>query len=52
MIVLQFTVEIQGLQEKGTDGRPLAKAVTFHFPEYAYKETSKNVGHFILIFSI
>ncbi|XP_013114882.1 uncharacterized protein LOC106092549 [Stomoxys calcitrans] len=29
-------------QEKGSDGRPLAKAATFHFPEYAYKETSKN----------
>ncbi|XP_061390411.1 uncharacterized protein LOC133325703 [Musca vetustissima] len=29
-------------QELGSDGRPLAKAATFHFPEYAYKETSKN----------
>lgn len=30
--------------ELGSDGRPLAKAATFHFPEYAYKETSKNVS--------
>ncbi|EDW71747.1 uncharacterized protein Dwil_GK22660 [Drosophila willistoni] len=24
------------------DGKTLPKAATFHFPEYAYKETSKN----------
>ncbi|XP_073838209.1 uncharacterized protein [Musca autumnalis] len=29
-------------KETGSDGRPLVKAATFHFPEYAYKETSKN----------
>lgn len=45
-ILGQFLSEISCLQEKGTDGKPLAKAATFHFPEYAYKETSKNVGHF------
>ncbi|XP_053952627.1 uncharacterized protein LOC128859662 [Anastrepha ludens] len=28
--------------EKGASGQPLPKAATFHFPEYAYKETSKN----------
>ncbi|KAH8399053.1 hypothetical protein KR215_001292, partial [Drosophila sulfurigaster] len=26
------------------DGKLLSKAATFHFPEYAYKETSKNVS--------
>ncbi|XP_065361666.1 uncharacterized protein LOC135955260 [Calliphora vicina] len=41
-ILVQFLSEISCLQEKGTDGKPLAKAATFHFPEYAYKETSKN----------
>lgn len=42
---MQFLNEISCLQEKGTDGKPLVKSATFHFPEYAYKETSKNVGH-------
>ncbi|KNC22301.1 hypothetical protein FF38_07305 [Lucilia cuprina] len=42
LILTQFLSEIYCLQEKGTDGKPLAKAATFHFPEYAYKETSKN----------
>lgn len=30
-------------EEKGAGGQTLPKAATFHFPEYAYKETSKNV---------
>lgn len=29
-------------EEKGAGGQTLPKAATFHFPEYAYKETSKN----------
>uniref|UniRef100_A0A1A9WLD8 Uncharacterized protein n=1 Tax=Glossina brevipalpis TaxID=37001 RepID=A0A1A9WLD8_9MUSC len=29
-------------QEKSSDGKVLPKPATFHFPEYAYKETSKN----------
>lgn len=47
LIALQLIAGTKGLQEKGTNGKPLAKAATFHFPEYAYKETSKNVGHYI-----
>ena len=27
----------------GSNGKPIPKAATFHFAEYAYKETSKNV---------
>lgn len=26
------------------DGKLLSRPATFHFPEYAYKETSKNVS--------
>lgn len=44
IIIIQLLNEVNSLQEKGSDGKPLAKAATFHFPEYAYKETSKNVG--------
>ncbi|KAM7358301.1 uncharacterized protein ACRADG_003324 [Cochliomyia hominivorax] len=42
IIIVECISEISCLQEKGSDGKPLAKAATFHFPEYAYKETSKN----------
>ncbi|XP_075161162.1 uncharacterized protein LOC142233985 [Haematobia irritans] len=41
-IILIVQSMVTAEPEKGSDGRPLIKAATFHFPEYAYKETSKN----------
>lgn len=32
--------------EQNPEGRDLPKVATFHFPEYAYKETSTNVRKF------
>ncbi|XP_050332833.1 uncharacterized protein LOC126761015 [Bactrocera neohumeralis] len=41
--VVNFGVSTSSLyEEKGAAGQTLPKAATFHFPEYAYKETSKN----------
>lgn len=34
------------------DGKLFSKAATFHFPEYAYKETSKNVSSIVLTWDI
>lgn len=42
--IVNLSVSTSGLyEEKGAGGQTLPKAATFHFPEYAYKETSKNV---------
>lgn len=30
--------------DNSKDGKLLSRPATFHFPEYAYKETSKNVS--------
>lgn len=34
------------------DGKLLSRPATFHFPEYAYKETSKNVSLIVVILII
>lgn len=38
--------------DSSKDGRLLSRPATFHFPEYAYKETSKNVSKTVLQWSI
>lgn len=35
---------VYGASEGLKDGKLLSRPATFHFPEYAYKETSKNVS--------
>lgn len=34
------------------DGKLLSRPATFHFPEYAYKETSKNVSKTVVRLTI
>ncbi|XP_030384910.1 uncharacterized protein LOC115632086 [Scaptodrosophila lebanonensis] len=40
--IILFNIVIGAVPDHGVNGKPLAKAATFHFAEYAYKETSKN----------
>ncbi|XP_037933806.1 uncharacterized protein LOC119668391 [Teleopsis dalmanni] len=42
-LIIQIRLINAGINvELDVNGKPLPKAATFHFPEYAYKETSKN----------
>ncbi|XP_004525721.2 uncharacterized protein LOC101452885 [Ceratitis capitata] len=43
IILMNLSLSTTSLfDDKGASGQLLPKAATFHFPEYAYKETSKN----------
>ena len=44
LAVILWIPEAQSAEIIGSNGKPIPKAATFHFAEYAYKETSKNVG--------